>query len=169
MTSGASSSAYTATPLTPPHFKALLSLHVPSSTAGCIRMHPAPQLQVATSLLEYVQKACFADWFLLRRSLLAGKSLKMEREFAKTDAGDETMEGLRKGMMEQMMEPDWKPRLDSMLRSVLSRSSDEVRDACIPAGEPLLSYRLLSYRNTLEMMTRMLPPGTMMYHEITAI
>lgn len=67
------------------------------------------------------------------QSKLPEASLLVESKFAGTTP-EGGPEALRIGMRKKMMEETWKPELDSMLRSTLSQSSDNVRDACIPAG-----------------------------------
>jgi DNA-directed RNA polymerase I subunit RPA1 len=97
-----------------------------------------------------------------RRSLqskIGGSSAKVEREFVGLSPEANTVE-VRAAMSRKMQEKDWKPKLDSMLRQVLSKASDGVRDACIPVG----AYKLFP-QNCFTLMTTAGAKGSKVNHQ----
>ena len=93
------------------------------------------------------------------QSQINGSSEKVEREFVGLPPSAGTM-AVRAAMSRKMQEKDWKPKLDSMLRQVLSKASDGVRDACIPAG----AYKLFP-ENCFTLMTTAGAKGSKVNHQ----
>ena len=93
------------------------------------------------------------------QSKIGGSSDAAEREFVGLPAVAADP-AVRAAMSRKMQEKDWKPKLDSILRQVLSKVSDNVRDACIPAG----AYKLFP-QNCFTLMTTAGAKGSKVNHQ----
>lgn len=93
------------------------------------------------------------------QSKIGGSSAKVEREFVGLTPTAASVD-VRAAMSRKMQEKDWKPKLDSMLRQVLSKASDGVRDACIPAG----AYKMFP-QNCFTLMTTAGAKGSKVNHQ----